>query len=31
MGDYVRIKEFFMKTKGIDLDKTQRHVWLDFN
>ena len=31
MDDYVRIKEFFMKTKGIDLDKTQRHVWLDFN
>lgn len=29
MDDYVRIKEFFMKTKGIDLDKAQRHVWLD--
>ncbi|WP_297961177.1 hypothetical protein [uncultured Campylobacter sp.] len=31
MDDYIRIKEFFMKTKGINLDKTQRHVWLDFN
>ena len=31
MDDYVRIKEFFMRTKGIDLDKTERHVWLDFN
>ena len=31
MGDYIRIKEFFMKIKGIDLDKVQRHVWLDFN
>ena len=31
MDDYVRIKEFFMRTKGIDLDKTRRHVWLDFN
>ncbi|WP_297922564.1 hypothetical protein [uncultured Campylobacter sp.] len=31
MDDYIRIKEFFIKRKGIDLDKTQRHVWLDFN
>ena len=31
MDDYVRIKEFFMKIKSIDLDKVQRHVWLDFN
>lgn len=31
MDDYARIKEFFMRTKDIDLDKAQRHVWLDFN
>ena len=31
MDDYARIKEFFMRTKDIDLDKAQRHVRLDFN
>ena len=31
MDDYARIKEFFIKRKGIDLNKVQHHVWLGFN